>query len=165
MSNNFASGMTPTPVLDENFQLLGIKLVGTEYVFDVRGDLQTVDGPNGEPEVVGGIVHSGQIYTVVNGQETLLLNGLNSFELPATFFGSILEAFGVFDGADVSKNYEMQRFEVMGLPAGTEPKDLRLELKTSDDSSVVIATGTAAGFKLDGNFIVLPMQMLGCNRE
>ena len=51
-------------MLDENFNLLGIKLVGTEYIFDVRGDLQTVDGPSGQPEVVGGTVHSGQIYTV-----------------------------------------------------------------------------------------------------
>ena len=147
MTNDFGGGLRSDPVLDGG-NMIGIQLVGSNYVFEVTGDLITEMLPGAsEPDVVGGFVHSGKVYRVDGSNYVTITDGSNDFELPATFFGSILEAFGVFDGAKLEKNWEEQRFEVYGLPTGISADDLKIELKNENENDYqIIATGSSAGF-------------------
>ena len=150
MNADFGVSLRSDPVLDQDYNLVGIQMVGSNYVFEVTGDLITEMLPGAtEPDVVGGIVHSGKLYRIDGGGNYIeLADGSNDFELPATFFGSILEAFGVFDGAELKKNWAEQRLEVYGLPTGVTAADLKLELfDGQNDDYQIVAVGDAAGFK------------------
>ena len=150
MNADFGVSLRSDPVLDQNYNFIGIQMVGSNYVFEVTGDLITEMLPGAtEPDVVGGIVHSGKLYRIDGGGNYIeLADGSNDFELPATFFGSIMEAFGVFDGAELKKNWAEQRLEVYGLPTGVTAADLKLELfDDHNDDYQIVAVGDAAGFK------------------
>ncbi|MDB4855392.1 hypothetical protein OAH86_11545, partial [Planktomarina temperata] len=149
MAEDFGGGLRNDPLLDGG-SLVGIQIVGSNYAFEITGDLITEIPPGGtesDSDVVGGIVHSGKVYRVDGADYVMMADGSNDFELPATFFGSILEAFGIFDGAKLEKNWEEQRLEVYGLPTGIDASALKLELKNEDTNDYqIVAVGGSAGF-------------------
>ena len=97
MSDLDSDDVTQEYLLDDNDNLIGIKATGPNYGMEFTGDLQTNGDPD-DPSVVGGTIHSGKIYQDGN----LISDGSNSFELPATVFGQILEAIGFDDDHDSS---------------------------------------------------------------
>ena len=81
-------------LFDEFGTLNGIKSSGTTYAIEFTGNFQTMLNPDsGQQEVIGGNVHSGKLYK----DGYVISDGTNAFDLEATFFGGILDAFGAFD--------------------------------------------------------------------